>query len=595
MDSEKRNCQNCKKDFVIEAEDFGFYEKIKVPPPTFCSECRMYRRLAWRNDWHTFKKRDAKTGQEIFSLFPEESPVKIYEKEYWLSDDWDPMDYGQNYDFSKTFFDQFHDLHNTVPIPAHSIHSLSNCQYCANANNMKNCYFVRAATFSEDSAYLVWDNASRNSFDSHMTIKCEMSYGNLNTTNCYKTFFSIDSEDCQETILCADCVGCNNCFGSFGLRNKSYYIFNQPYSKEEYFTKIKEFNLGSFKSFLELRKKAYENWLKYPHKFVHGRQNSGVSGDYIYNSKNAENCFRIREAEDVKWCQNILQGSINNCYDYTNWGQNVELLYEVLVAGDNVSNSKFCCQIWPNVKDLEYCIFCQNSSDLFGCVSLRNKQYCIFNKQYTKEEYFELRERIIKQMNDLPYISPTGNEYRYGEFFPLEFSPFPYQVSAAYEFIPLSLEEAKKKGYEAYEVDKSIYKISIAADNLLDDIQDVDKDILDEVIGCAHASQECEHECTKAFRIVDRELEFLKRMGLPLPRLCPNCRYFGLLKFRSLPKLYKRKCDCSGQMAKGKEQYQNTVKHFHGTESCPNEFETSYSSDQKEIVYCEQCYQAEIV
>ena len=31
MKSETRNCQNCKKDFVIEPDDFSFYEKIKVP------------------------------------------------------------------------------------------------------------------------------------------------------------------------------------------------------------------------------------------------------------------------------------------------------------------------------------------------------------------------------------------------------------------------------------------------------------------------------------------------------------------------------------------------------------------------------------
>ena len=37
MNPETKNCQNCKKDFTIESEDFAFYEKIKVPPPTWCS------------------------------------------------------------------------------------------------------------------------------------------------------------------------------------------------------------------------------------------------------------------------------------------------------------------------------------------------------------------------------------------------------------------------------------------------------------------------------------------------------------------------------------------------------------------------------
>ena len=43
MNSEIRQCQNCKQDFTIEPDDFGFYEKIKVPPPTFCPLCRAQR------------------------------------------------------------------------------------------------------------------------------------------------------------------------------------------------------------------------------------------------------------------------------------------------------------------------------------------------------------------------------------------------------------------------------------------------------------------------------------------------------------------------------------------------------------------------
>lgn len=41
---------------------------------------------------------------------------------------------------------------------------------------------------------------------------------------------------------------------------------------------------------------------------------------------------------------------------------------------------------------------CFYSSDIFGCIGLRNKQYCIFNKQYTKEEYEKLVPKIIEHM-----------------------------------------------------------------------------------------------------------------------------------------------------------------------------------------------------
>ena len=43
--SEKRICQNCKKEFTIDPEDFNFYEKIKV-------RHRLFARLAdYKEDW----------------------------------------------------------------------------------------------------------------------------------------------------------------------------------------------------------------------------------------------------------------------------------------------------------------------------------------------------------------------------------------------------------------------------------------------------------------------------------------------------------------------------------------------------------------
>src|SRR3989338_11153384 len=99
--SENKICQNCKKDFTIESEDFNFYEKMKVPPPTFCPLCRAQRRLGFRNERKLFKVKDAFTGQEIFSTTPEQSGKKIITRDEWNSDTWDAVEYGVDYDFSK--------------------------------------------------------------------------------------------------------------------------------------------------------------------------------------------------------------------------------------------------------------------------------------------------------------------------------------------------------------------------------------------------------------------------------------------------------------------------------------------------------------
>jgi len=89
-------------------------------------------------------------------------------------------------------------------------------------------------------------------------------------------------------------------------------------------------------------------------------------------------------------------------------------------------------------------------------------------------------------------------------------------------------------------------------------------------------------QCTEAFKIVPEEIKFYKRMSLPLPRLCPNCRHYQRLKLRNPLKLWDRQCMCDKE------------NHFHGKDKCKIEFKTSYSPERLEIVYCEKCYQQEI-
>src|SRR6185369_12026813 len=98
MKTESRKCQSCKEDFLIDQEDFKFYEKIKVPPPTFCPLCRAERRLAVRNERKLFKAKSAFTGKPIFSLYPDEAGNKSLSHEEWFSDDWDALTYGREYD-----------------------------------------------------------------------------------------------------------------------------------------------------------------------------------------------------------------------------------------------------------------------------------------------------------------------------------------------------------------------------------------------------------------------------------------------------------------------------------------------------------------
>src|SRR5256885_746105 len=103
-ESETKQCQNCKQDFVIEPEDFDFYEKMKVPPPTFCPDCRLQRRTSVRNERSLYKTTCNLCGKSFVSMYSSDKPFKVYCKDCWYSDNWDVLSYGRDYDFSKPFF-----------------------------------------------------------------------------------------------------------------------------------------------------------------------------------------------------------------------------------------------------------------------------------------------------------------------------------------------------------------------------------------------------------------------------------------------------------------------------------------------------------
>jgi hypothetical protein len=272
-------------------------------------------------------------------------------------------------------------------------------------------------------------------------------------------------------------------------------------------------------------------------------------------------------------------------YDSCNWGEHTELNYETLECGENSYNNKFSRSCWPSSRNNEYCHHLFSSSDCFGCVGLKKKQYCILNKQYSKEEYEKLISQIKKHMEDMPYIDSQGLVYKYGEFFPIEFSPLGYNNTVAIQHFPLTEAEAKKKGYLWIDVPRGEYKITKKASELADSINEIDDKILKDVIEC--------EKCKNPYKILENEFLFYKKENLPLPTLCHECRFERRIEDRLKLKLEKRSCMCAGEKDET-EIYKNTVKHVHGGEPCGEEFKTGHILEKKEIVYCEKCYQQEV-
>jgi len=569
MKSETKQCQNCKKDFIIESEDFKFYEKIKVPPPTFCPECRMIRRMSWRNERVLYKATCILCNKNIISMYDPKDKIKIYCDNCWWGDKWDPMKYGVDYDFKQLFFSQWLKLFKQVPLIQAWRFSNTNSGYVNYATEDKNCYLSYSVTFCENVAYSYAIDKSQDTLDSSFVSKTNKCYENIDSQNNYNSIFLEDSSNCIDSAFLYDCVNCQDCFLSSNLRNKKHVFKNIQYNKSEYDLKIANAeinNAGILQELLsEFHKKIKLNAI---HKFTQITNGYQCSGNNIENSKNILNSFNVYNSENHKYVVRVA--SSKDCVDI--YGAiETELVYESVAPVFRGSKAKFSIMNQTS-EDIIYSLLCSGSSNLFACVGLKNKSYCILNKQYTKEQYEKLVPKIIKHMNDMPYIDSKGRIYKYGEFFPPELSPFCYNETIAQEYFPLTKEEALEQGYKWKEREERNYTIDIKNEDIPNDIKDVNESIINKVIECEHKGK-CNEQCTEAFKIIPDELSFYQRMNLPIPHLCPNCRHYNRLKQRNPLKLWYRHCM---------------------KPNCPNEFETSYAPDRPEIIYCEKCYNQEV-
>ena len=199
---------------------------------------------------------------------------------------------------------------------------------------------------------------------------------------------------------------------------------------------------------------------------------------------------------------------------------------------------------------------CQNC---FGCSGLKHAQYCILNKQYTKEEYESLAPQIIEKM-----IA----DGEWGEFFPPSLSPFGYNETVAMEYYPLTKEEAVSKGFHWSDFEPPPPKVEKILNQdqmkkLPDNIKDIPDDILNWALTCEVTG--------KPYRIIKQELAFYREHNLPIPRRHPDQRHKDRMNLRNPRKLWNRTCM-----------------------KCTKPIQTTYSPDRPEIVYCEDCYLKEV-
>ena len=557
-------CQNCKASFTIEPDDFSFYEKIKVPPPTWCFECRQLRRYAWRNERTLYRRNCDLCKKSTVTIYSPNKPYKVYCNICWWGDDWDRETYGRDFDFSRSFFEQFAELQHDVPRMALLNKNSVNSEYTNHSGDNKNVYLSFSCFGNENIMYSTWVMKSRECMDSSFIAeKGERLYEVLDSRTPYQCQYGMFLKDCSTCFYTYDCHGCNECFMSSNLRNKSYVFRNKQYTREEYLEKIKSVDFSSFKTreelLLEYQKMLLKNSI---HRYVISERNINSVGNLMYDCKNVKDSFEVNKCEDSKYIYGGIENK--NSMDIYHVGYNVELCYE-MQGCTRVSNCQFCHLCYDNMNVI-YGDTCQNSQNLFGCVSIKKGEYMIFNKKYSKEDFNILKDRIVEHMKK------TGE---YGEFFPPAIAPVYYNETQGSLYAPMSKEETLKKGWHWEEnVPGTLGKETISSTDITDKIEDVPDGYLKEIFTCS--------VCSKNYNLTENELLFYRREKIPIPRKCPNCRYKRRFDLRPLRKLWTRDCMCEKE------------NHDSHKGKCQLNFKTSYAPERKEIIYCEKCYQQEV-
>lgn len=562
--NETRECKNCSKEFVIESDDLAFYERIQVSKPTWCSDCRQLRRYAWRNERILYRRDCDLCKKSTVTIYSPNKPYKVYCQSCWWGDGWDPTEYGKDFDFSRPFFEQFSELQKEVPRMALLSKNSVNSEYTNHSGDNKNAYISFACFGNENILYSTWVMNSRDCMDcSYIYEKGERLYQCIDTQSSYQSQYSMLLNNSSSCFYCYDVNGSTDCFLSSNLRNKRYVFKNRQLSKEEYLAEISLYDLSSF----TVRQNLFQEFIDLVqhntiHKAVVGERNVGCNGNLLFNCKNVSNSFDLDKSEDCKHIYGSLE--IKDSMDIYHAGIKTELCYE-LHGCTRSYNNKFCHLCYDD-SHLTYCDSCQNSQNLFGCVSIKKGQYCILNKKYSKEEYEKIQLQIIEHMKN------TGE---YGEFFPVAIAPVYFNETRANVYMPVDKETVLKKGWHWEEQVPGVFgKGSISMEQIPDSIKDIPDDFIKNIFTCL--------SCTKNYNVTVEEFAFYKREKIPLPRFCPDCRELKRVGLRLPRKLETRSCMCE------KENHEHQ-------DFCQNVFETAYNKERPGTVYCEDCYKQEVL
>lgn len=428
-------------------------------------------------------------------ISPKNNKIKAYCEECFRSEGFDAMEYGKDLDLNRAFFDQIYEL--MVKVPRHISNAINNenSAYIISAHNNKNCYFVDEVDGSRDCYYGYNVQYCKNIVEALYVRDSEIGFNLIKAENCYSVFYSKNIFNCRNSAFLLNCRNCSNCLFCANLRNGEYCIFNKKVSEEE-FRRFWDYIFAAKQENVDLSKQKFDDFLKdqfFPAGLMINCDDS--SGDYLSNCKNVRDSWCVDNCRDCRYCSDIHYSK--DCFDVNIYEG--DLMYESIHVGPK-GYGQFFSQLGWFSTNIYYCVDVRSCRDCFGCVGTKRKEFCILNKQYSKEEYFSLKERLIERMK---------KNGEWGEFLPLKMSQHAYNTTMAQRIFPLTKKEVFDRGLEWEDEEEK-----------------------------------------NDFRLTDAEKSFYQKHGIPMPNISPSKRIEQLWAKMPARKLVLANCGKCGTETK---------------------------------------------
>lgn len=291
------------------------------------------------------------------------------------------------------FYQELQKLIISKPKPPSIILFSEHCEYGNNLYYSKNAFYCFDSAQLTDCMYIYDSYMVHNSIDCDYTVESELCYESVDAFKCFNCDYLEYCDHMTNASFSYNCSGCTDIFGCVNLTNKSFCIFNRQLTENEYHEKVKFFKTLSPEKILTTVEKLKKLYPKT--QTIGGHNENTTYGNYLHYNKNCYLCFDAAHDENCAYVYDTFYSKTT--LDGTYSGRNVEVSYQIVSSAD-IFNCDYT--VWSKkCLDSAYLFGCYNVKNSLGCVDLTNKQYCILNRQFSKEEYERISAPIIAELS----------------------------------------------------------------------------------------------------------------------------------------------------------------------------------------------------